>query len=208
MRKQIKWNQLWTGLILAFFVLAFSSQDSLAQKKKTPPKKTSNSNGVDSLASLEETTSWLSEKILKSSGTYFAMEEQGKTIGEENVTYPSVTFNQCQMLVSRKSEVSGRVILNSDRYTADYEVNLGDLGPASTKVISSYAQAGTAVLLNAYKEEKKIKMKSEAMRQLVGNALSEEDHFAIYLTSEEVAQRVAKAFQHAIKLCGGKVEPF
>lgn len=39
MRKQIKHNQFWTALILAFFVLAFSGQKILAQKKKNTSSK-------------------------------------------------------------------------------------------------------------------------------------------------------------------------
>lgn len=39
MRKQIERNQFWTALILAFFVLAFSCQDVLAQRKKSTSRK-------------------------------------------------------------------------------------------------------------------------------------------------------------------------
>lgn len=211
-------------IVLVSIVFVFACQNAFAQKKKTQPKKISNSSRIqkqenepksqnsiskdtDSLASLEETTNWLTEKLKKHTGTWYQYEEQGKVLGEAEVTYPTITFNQCQLSFSRREKVSGRVHIGIDTSDAEVELNLADFDPVNIKTGSEYR--GSYLELKTYGEKKTIKKTEEVLRQLTGNALSEADSIIIYLrANDEITKRIIKGFQHAIKLCGGKVEPF
>lgn len=215
---------------ILFLLLSMScSQDVLAQKRNAPrrnianpnsappqpdpsqqetaPQKSNSTTGdTGSVASLQETTDWLKDKVSKHAGAYLEHTNNDTITGKSRVLYEAINFDKCTLSMKRRQEVKGSAPLSPDDMEAEIMVNLNDLDPASVKV--SPRDKFWRVELNTYNEKQMIEMRAPAFKELVGDPLVKENSMVIYFGNDEMAKRVARAFQHAITLCGGKVEPF
>ena len=212
--------------LFAILMLFASSTELLAQRKKPtrpatnvkktvpvqeqsePEKLSSTQNSTptqtgESSASLEETLSWLKK----------ALEVGGHILNETILDkYVLKDFNTCTVKLevhSIQKDLDQALLM---------EFNLGDLDPISMKIealdptsTSLKMQEKNNLLLKNNIGEKKIKTISVATEK--GIEIHRGKPFLIneiklYLKDQETATRIAKAFKHAITLCGGKVDPF
>jgi hypothetical protein len=142
--------------------------------------------------------------------------------------YSSFTYDDCRITLHARDDPTAP--LYSDLYTSTvYDFNLRDIDPASIKVYRYDAQAGglscdfdpAHMICNIAEIEFETRNQSPLITEniditwpkLKGN--EREGHSnkptfvaAFYVDDSQYADRFAKAFSHAVELCGGKPSPF
>lgn len=138
--------------------------------------------------SLEETMKWLRSTVNSKSGIRVKQYTgDGEFIGVDERSTEIVRINNCEIVL----KVSGRQTINGQEERSEpseYKLNLSKMSPDFFKV-------------------KKVNWDTP------GALRNEGDHpfysiGFVYFKDEETAERVGKAYKHAVKLCGGKPEPF
>lgn len=160
---------------------------SPAQQTNTPATQTTpapSSTSQDSSPSLEETLNWIKDKLPREPKRHY----QSFTIKVD-----SVVFDGCSFTMNSSSETL--------RFTNS--VGLADLDPSNTKVTRT---SDEYYVVSVHTVEKKPRVRFTAQ----GGGTNEEEminYVGFSFRDEEIANRVARAFAHAIKLCKKK-EPF
>ena len=147
--------------------------------------------------SLEATQEWISETLLEHSvlKTPYPEEKNKWTIRVE-----SVNFDGCYITINyvTTGNLPGR-----SRYSA----RLADLDSLNIKVLGMkrFLSDGTRVSLNNYAVLlHTVEMKYKVRYVSKGVSLHQDrmtNYISVYFTDEELANKVAKAFAHIIKLC-------
>jgi hypothetical protein len=149
--------------------------------------------GQEANPSLSETLKWLHEK-LASEGTFTS---DVITFGIE-----PTSFEGC--VTKWKSSLGG---VSSNTSYAQNILFLSDLD--SSKVVAESTKLG-----NVFSVKVESLMDKSAITQTLLNGLGSPTksftlpHYTIYVRSADGGVRIAKAFQHAIKLCQATREPF
>jgi hypothetical protein len=124
-------------------------------------------------------------------------------------SYKNIKFDKCTISWQRTSKaiVDGEPIIGSPMA---YSLKLSGLDPLSVKVIEYKADLpfGTPDVWRVQKNNFSPEVWILVIRQSPGATNLEKAVENFVFTDREMAKRTSKAFQHAIKLCGGKVEPF
>lgn len=205
-------KQIFAATCLAFFVLLVSSQSVLAQETKQPKE------AEDETPSLKETFDWLKSKLegfqskytqttiitRKSDPPFTSKDTNTTSIINFKESYSNFTLDNCSMtwtqewtLISQNSPES--------RGTEKYKVNLSEIDPLNIKIVQLEPDLSWIVY------DKKSGTTSPDTWKVKIQPLDEKTKtpdVGINFQDREMAKRVAKAFQNAVKKCGGKVEPF
>lgn len=235
MRTQIKQNQFWMASFLTFFILAFSSQDILAQTQKTqqinPQKENKPSNSTDSDASLEETVNWIKGVLEPNSITNF-------NIGGDEIRFTrvrDVKFEGCKLKYIVDMLPGSSVLLSStatsrnqfldlkDVFSRGFTVSLDKLDPLGITIKPYFPNRSTPyfVQLHSNQGQKVVTETVYSIGWIYRNIYDGKEFYdfdkeydrpqdtaALFAKDEEFAKRLQRAFKHAITLCGGKVDPF
>jgi hypothetical protein len=160
----------------------------------------------ESTATLKDTTDWI-HGTMGSSGTVIVSSSPHETYQTDNVDFSGCTLKYDTFNFNRDTE--------SDQ-TVSYQLSLTDLdvlgikiGPVKHNPDPKASNGWVIMTLTTARNEKKIKT---SMRTFSNNN-AKKDEFVnneafFTVNSEETAKRLKRAFEHAIKLCGGKVDPF
>lgn len=221
MRKQIKQNQFWTALILAFFALILNSSIALAQQQEKSPSKIA-PNDSESSASLEETFSWLKSKLnsLRFGSFNKAKNwESGKKYFETTTgNYETdINTNECSLDIHKTQKYRDSNLFRN----LNLKLELSEIDPLSVTV--KKLPAGKWSSGEDYEQQVTVYLESSAGNKAIifkygfsqpnsytyhENLINEWSNVFFITETEESANRIAKALKHAIKLCGGKVDPF
>jgi hypothetical protein len=169
----------------------------------------------ESKATLEETLEWLKAKMLRHGVVFERATLKDDPSGADQVdftqTISAVKFTTCSFQWESTWEwiankQGAKVDKGSSISKRTYRMMLGDIDPLSLKHIS-LTQSGKIYGVTIDNQKT---IKYETKRIKPHEAIEEEarDYFEIEVDNDEVAARIKRALQHAIKLCGGKVEPF
>lgn len=208
-------KQLFAMICLALFILLVSSQNFLAQETKQPKEV------EDENPTLEETFNWLKSKLEKhqvkfrnlEKGTlnYGAGEKPSSSHTEYQFTYSDFSLDGCTIKWKTNFGItdlsgSGDAPPSSSE---TFSTKLSKLDPLGIKVvqldgINKYSSGTYKVISETISPE--IWITVLEVKQPNGSPMFEP--FSFSFTEREMAKRVVKAFQNAVKKCGGKVEPF
>jgi len=191
---------LGAALLVAGYITA-SGQDN-----KQAPVPAAAANG----ASLEETTSWLKDKITYVGGLNYGYTD---SVGNEHTAlyrYTSTDFNSCRVTVVEETILDGRLTR-----TMSSSVSLQDLdGIPDAPHSDNPGIAGAAYAFGA-RQEFSIKFHTSGNRNLVRSQFlpsgmgSELPYFRLVFADGDMANRVAEALSHAIEACKAQnPEPF
>lgn len=154
--------------------------------------------------SLEATQKWIRETLLERSVLKNIYPEQKN---QWTIRVESVNFDGCYITIHK---VTTGNLPGRSRYSA----RLDDLDPLNIKVLrmKRLESDGTRVPLNNYFILlHTVEMKDKVRYVSKGVSLHQDHmtkHFSLFFTDEDVANKVAKAFAHLIKLCTeNKKEP-
>ena len=189
-------NLLQGGVAIALLilVLAWGSQNAMAQQRVERQENT---------PSLEETLKWIKDKLLKE-----AIYPTGR-----GSTYrvDSVNFDGCSIRIN--DSVTGGSVQTYGSYWA----HLADLDPVDVWIYRIGGYNPYKYTINFNTIGKKPKVRTTLKTVVVENdgrevSRTDDDTASVLNLSfpdEEIRNRVARAFVHAIRLCGGsKKEPF
>lgn len=183
-------RQLTAATCLTVFVLLLSSQNAQAQE--------SNDEGP----SLQETIDWLKSKLngQKVEYTESTVGNTGASSFKSTEEYTNFRADGCTVRWTMKN------VFDDTPYSYDLDLKLSDLDPVSVKVETLEPEVSkhmnTRVRGSGISPETWLVVLKVTAFQ--GNTFKTGFKFQ----DREMAKRVAKAFQNAIKKCGGKVEPF
>jgi hypothetical protein len=155
---------------------------------------------------LKDTTDWLHDFI----GAH------GRVENENWVDTFHITFNGCSATVVDDSDdisctrPENEEVCQRDkrilRYVHRFIFNLKDFEPTASSDDFSWAP-NHGVMLEVRNERPLVKIVSTSGDRGVASAGT--DHYvSIGVATEDGSRRVVEAFNHAIKLCGGKPSPF
>lgn len=178
------------------FPLLFGLQFADAQKRTSsrgsarrgPVKADANTATNDgSTASLRETLDWLKEEVANHGS--LSHTENGTT---NTYVVTPVSFKGCS--IEYKEAWGG------DPTQENTVVPLGDLDPLTVSPSEDSTYSGAwSISFETSKGKKSIKALSS--KELM-------DNNSFIVDDEKIAKRIVKALQHAITLCGGKIDPF
>lgn len=178
----------------------------------------------ESAVSLQETLEWLKGKIA-ANGSYSYRGQQGVIRDAQGRLYNTeiknlfkstefVSFSGCTVVFKTR-------LCNKDAQPSNgsgtscalkigllYTVPLNSLDPSSIGIEKQTFDIDTWwITLHTTNDKPEIKMQlvdeNPGPQKIYG-----ENKFIITLNNEEVAKRMVRALQHAVKMCGGKAEPF
>lgn len=160
------------------------------------PNKTSSRDSVpqENSASLEETFDWLKAHLSDVRAEFWTADNKLMI-----VSYRTIRLSGCNLTWRRESYTIG------DLATHEFTASLSDLDPSNVTV--EKAKEMWRLSLNTYNKKLAIKAHKVEESGQMGDEVALYD-FQFYMGDEKLAHRVATAFSHAIKLCGGKKEPF
>jgi hypothetical protein len=172
-------KQFVAVVTLAVFMLMLASPSARAQD--------------ESSATLEETVKWLRSSLGSDIGSF----------SNEDVTIHNTLdlVSPCTFSLTYEYEFSA---LGSGSRSV-YRFSLKDIDPLGIKTEHNNLTLYTSL------REKKVTIHTYDAKS--GNVIKDHgewktDNVITSLKDAESAKRVAKAFEHVIKLCGGKVDPF
>ena len=154
--------------------------------------------------SLDESTKWISEKVLAMAGG--KSEKDGSSFRLE---YTEFKFDRCSLLFKTAFTGNKGLAKMMGIMTETYLV-LGDLDPEKITVL----KVGDAyqVKLLAANGQRKIVVKTETeIPALPGPPTTQSESKAetlVVFNDAQMAERIAKAFTHAVTLCRKQKEPF
>lgn len=204
-------KQFVVTVCLALFVLLINNQFAQAQETKQPKAETE-----DDSPSLQETFNWLKSKLENQKVSYANLSRMSSSTGDSTmrfqitVGYKDFKLDGCRMSYSISFRTAFDERVNPEGEPIKTSLNLAELDPVSVKVISLQPDKGP-------EHDPSIKM-TEKLEQDVWIVSLQPKNDVINFPAgwgegfpfldRELAKRVAKAFQNAVKKCGGKVEPF
>jgi hypothetical protein len=200
------------NLTLALTLLFILAAPSPAQKrglKRNKPIEQSKQSSKTSEPSLDETLAWLKEKIIASA---FYNHQSGDSDEKLFTSYKveSINFEGCS--VSIKSVYKDSFLTDPTITTTTFEskVALTDLNPSRVEVNQRKDLSERYDLaIHTLNNEPKVQTHMLSQKGLkVRNNDSAAAQLDITFSDKEIADRTAKAFIHAIKLCQLKREPF
>lgn len=229
-----KIQQFLTVSCLGFAIFLLANPNTQAQETKPEPKKSEENkkpqeSTEEDEPTLEDAIKFIKSKLETHTATYsvssvvvtdlkrFKIDEKMIFKNKDNYTVQTNNFSaeQCKvkwtLVYSSKGDTG-----NAEPTKLEFEVDLSKLDPANLKVEKVepglpfhhdkvFPDRKSVVEPNVWRvllEEKEIKTP-------VGNEVSITIfRHGFVLQDRELAKRIVKAFQHAVKKCGGKVEPF
>jgi len=180
-----------TTAAIGFLVVALMATSVMVgQKTNKDPHR--DSSPKENNASLEETFDWLKARLSVTAEFWTDNELR-------RISYRMIRMNGCNLTWRLESYVDRKFL------TYEYTASLGDLDPSNVTVEKD--RENWKLTLNTY--NKKLAIKSHRIEEsgAVGDEFGFYD-FPFYINDEKLAPRIANAFSRAIKLCGGKKEPF
>ena len=200
----------------AFFLLLMGR--SVPAQESNPPAPTTNPPAADEGPTIKETQDWLKEKLqysieyTDSIGSQTNYKGMGATVSKEQrrftLEFKDVKFDGCTLTWTtsvKKFTVDedGDSREGSDSY--DHTAFLKDVDPASVRVVQHVAgEPGGGTKIKGVTTP-------DVWNLLLTDKTPDEFEYiynVFMFKDREMAKRVAKAFQHAVTLCGGKVQPF
>jgi hypothetical protein len=176
--------------------------------------------GQESAPTLEETNRWLKEKI--SSAAFViqkdSIEHHIILTFEHKVT--PIKINDCDVVwretrtTDTKNDSYAMRLGQRDKFEvdSDFEISfrLSDIDPQNVAV-EKKEHAGVPpyywVILKTFSDNKLVRYRNLKSDSLAG-PVGKDDYARLVFTEQDMADRIAKALIHAIKLCKGKKEPF
>lgn len=158
----------------------------------------------ESSASLEETMSWMKSK-LSGMVTLMAFTESPPDAGPQwqqngwiEVTYSKVEFTGCELTFTetRRWQVNGGAANGTLR-----------TGQPDKQTINFSKEDPLGIRPKSYKHQTSEGWSLE-MTKPVWTIEFPKQYRRIFFDDQELAKRFSRAASHAVKLCGGKVEPF
>lgn len=158
-----------------------------------------NASAQESSATLDETIKSLQRKV------YNEKKIRGKGL---LFNYELLPVSGCS--VKLFSYVSDETNYDDQSYTY---FSMGEIDPLSVTVKQSQISSGIFALEASFTDDKKDNVVFSHYDLHDANKSYEKvkrttNKISILIESEEMANRAATAFKHAVKLCGGKVDPF
>lgn len=180
-------RQLLTLAMFALFILAFISPSVLAQEEENN-------------ATLPETMDWMKSK-LSGMNTHYNYHQtdnyKNEWDGWFEVNYDKVNTKGCELSYTASYKFGRSGSDNTWGAPVEEIINLSKFDPLTIRV-QSFKQQGP--------EGNKIEMKNPIW--VIWFRDSEYSTPRLLFNSEDMAKRFHKAVLHAVKRCGGKVEPF
>ena len=162
------------------------SSDEPSQQKQASP-------------TLQETADWLKEKLVASAGGTFA---PGGMVSDQK--YDNFKFEGCTVSFRSILRIKGTPGFEQDTETA---FSLSDIDPASVDFFRVEKTSGLlGVSMKTENASDKVSVKT--LGRTVGQAVKQTSSVSITIPDEEIARRVAKAFQHSATLCRSRKEAF
>lgn len=153
--------------------------------------------------SLADTADWLKDKL-----TVYANYSKDKGQDIDLTKVEEVSFNGCTLSFKKIKKLTTEGFSTLDSQVT-YTIVLGDLDPAKVKVETDKETNRGFISLYTVDEKKKIQLRVRS--SVVGSYMDKsglDSEVSILFRDAVVAERVAKAFAHAIQLCKGQKEPF
>jgi hypothetical protein len=197
-------KRIVTACLSVALLIGYTAAQGQDAKPASPPAATASG------PSLEETTSWLRDKITYVGGLNYGYTD---TIGNERTVlyrYTSTDFNSCRVTIVLETVLDGRLST-----TASYSVSLQDLdGTPDGRHSDNPGIPGAAYAFGAG-QEFSIKFHTAGNKNLVRYRFlpsgmgSELPYLRLVFADGDMANRVAKALSHAIDVCKAQnPEPF
>jgi hypothetical protein len=172
-----------------------------------PPVTQSSAQQQESSATLQETTDWITSTI------------EAHNMSKENslVTWTrNPKFSGCRLKFGFELRTVNQEKEKPIDETWDFDFSLGDLDPAGIQIKESTAAdpdmgRWAEIRLYTSKNARNIRRQISDTLHPNRNRVTQDDYavFRIDLrTDQDRAKRLKRAFEHVIKLCGGKVDPF
>lgn len=211
-------------LILAVIMILFGFNGTLiAETKQKTDNLQKQSNKSEPTPSLEETMKWIKGRLEAKSGLYYMKKNDDKSA---TITHASGTgkfdYDGCKVAVENfivESREWNNLKSETTNSTIYIQFNLKDMSTVNIEEFSaSDGDKSLCVKLETLNSERLISRKATVVRYYDGNeadAKKEEFNafdslicFELELSEKGLAERLLKAFNHAILLCGGKKKPF
>ncbi len=177
----MKSNVYYVIFLLTFLALLMLTQMTFARQRAALQ---------DNGDSLEETQKWIKDTLIERSSftTNYPEERFNSTIRVEEVN-----FDGCDILIKHVS--TGRTPGRSS-----YSAKLSDLDALNIKVMRVKGSLSNKyyVLINAVEMKRSVRYRSKGIGLKLDRMMN---YMGEYFSDEEIANRVAKAFARAIRLC-------
>lgn len=159
----------------------------------------------ESNASLQESLDWLKGKLTENYrlGIWPSDYRNSKV---RLFRFEPVRFDGCTLVW--REQMSYTENKRSELIKRQIEINLADFDRSNIKVIKESCHTGNCWRIRLVTYNSKPLVKEIYLPENKNESNSSSTFIEFYASEQLMAQRIAKAFSHAITLCGGKKEPF
>jgi hypothetical protein len=195
----MKTNWMATAILL-LLVMSLGSMSAAQQAKSKPaPSK-------DNGPSLDETITWLKDKILKFGGFSYVYRDPAFPNSQQRVlSYTDAKLDGCEWEMTARDSGSGQFIEDT------FSLKLQELNSKAIVVSGIGGLLSSSTIIRGDHEFFDVLVTTEGNKEVIvwhGTSNGKTSKYELAFTDMEIADRVAKAVSHAITLCKANPEPF